>query len=165
MQHLQVTYEAHTSRNEWPQEAMDVTSQQRRDQETPSASSGEVTETGTDIQGEAWTVTEPPATAIFNLTNSDRSAGQQDRRAEVTNGEADHFPQLQAASPMDPPQVPRNQTKATGPSECPRRRNSRCATTSLPETELLRRRSVSPPQRHVSNLMEQRKGSPSALLE
>ena len=37
-------------------------------------------------------VTEPPATAIFNLTSSDRSAGQQDRRAEVTNGEADHFP-------------------------------------------------------------------------
>ena len=62
-------------------------------------------------------VTEPPATAIFNLTNSDRSAGQQDRRAQVTNGEADHFPQLQAASPMDPPQVPRNQTKTAGSRE------------------------------------------------
>ena len=131
MQHLQVTYKAHTSRNEWPQEAMDVTSQQRRDQEKPSATSREVTETGTDIQQEeAWTVTEPPATAIFNLTNSDRPAGQQDRRAEVTNGEADHFPQLQPASPKDPPQVPRNQTKTTGSSECPHRRNSRRATTS-----------------------------------
>ena len=79
---MQVTYEAHTSRKEWPQEAMDVTSQQRRYQETPSASSGEVTETGTDIQGEAWTVTEPPATAILNLTNSDRSAGQQVSRTD-----------------------------------------------------------------------------------
>ena len=107
---------------------MDVTSHQRRDQEAPLASSGEVTETGTDIQGEAWTDTEPPATAIFNLTNSDRSAGQQDRRAEVTNGEADHFPQLQAASPIERPQVPRNQTKTNGPSL--HRRNSRRATTS-----------------------------------
>ena len=75
MQHLQVTYEAHTSRTDWSQEAMDVTSHQRRDQEAPLASSGEVTETGTDIQGEAWTDTESPATAISNLTNSDRSAG------------------------------------------------------------------------------------------
>ena len=130
MQHLQVTYEAHISRTDWSQEAMDVTSHQRRDQEAPLASSGEVTETGTDIQGEAWTDTEPPATAISNLTNSDRSAGQQDRRAEVTNGEADHFPQLQAASPIERPQVPRNQTKTNGPSECPHRRNSRRATTS-----------------------------------
>ena len=71
MQRLQVTNEAHTSRNEWPQEAMNVTSPQRRDQEKPSASSGEVAEAGTDIQGEAWTVTVPPATAILNLTNSD----------------------------------------------------------------------------------------------
>ena len=70
-QHLQVTYEAHISRNEGPQEATDVTSTPRRNQETPPALSGEVTEAGTDIQGEAWTVTVPPAMAILNLTNSD----------------------------------------------------------------------------------------------
>ena len=55
---------------------MDAASHQGRDQETLSASSVEVTDTGTDIQGEAWTDTEPPAKATFNLLNCDRSAGR-----------------------------------------------------------------------------------------
>ena len=62
MQHLQVTYEAHTSRHEEPQEVMDVTSPPRWNQETPSASSGEGMEAGTEME-RAWKQDEPTITA------------------------------------------------------------------------------------------------------
>ena len=58
MQHLQATYEAHTSRHEGPQEAMDVISPPRWNQETPSAPSGEDLEAGTEME-RAWKQDEP----------------------------------------------------------------------------------------------------------
>ena len=50
MQHLQVTYEAHISRHEGPQEAIDVISPPRWNQVTPSAPSGEDMEAGTEME-------------------------------------------------------------------------------------------------------------------
>jgi hypothetical protein len=102
MQHLQVTYEAQTSHTDWPQKVMDAASHQERDQKTPSTSSVEVTDTCTDIQGKAWTDAEPPAQETLNLTNGDRSACRLNRLTAVTHGNADHIPQLQAASLVDP---------------------------------------------------------------
>ena len=58
MQHLQATYEAHTSRPEGPQEAMDVISPPRWNQETSSAPSGEDMEAGTEME-RAWQQDEP----------------------------------------------------------------------------------------------------------
>ena len=58
---------------------------------TPSASSVVVTDTCTDIQGEAWKDAEPPAQETLYLTNGDSSAGRLDRLTAVTNGDADHL--------------------------------------------------------------------------
>jgi hypothetical protein len=55
MQHLQVTYDEQTSHADGPQESLDAARRQGKDQEPPLASSVEVTDTCTDIQGEAWT--------------------------------------------------------------------------------------------------------------
>ena len=55
------------------------------------------------IRGGAWTNAEPHAQETPNLTNGGRLAGRLDRLTAATHGDADHLPQLQAKSPVDPP--------------------------------------------------------------
>ena len=50
MQHLQVTYEAHISRQEGPQEVLDVISPLIWNQVTPSAPNGEAMDAGTEME-------------------------------------------------------------------------------------------------------------------
>ena len=87
MQHLQATYEAHTSRHEEPLEAMDVISPPSWNQETPSAPSGGDKEAGAEME-RAWKQDEPI------------SADQLDHHA-TTPEEAVQQPQVLA--PQRPP--------------------------------------------------------------
>ena len=87
MQHLQVTYEAHISRHEGPQEAMDVISPSRWNQVTPSAPSREDMAAGTEMES-AGKQDEPTITA------------QQDHYATTPE---EVIQQPQASAPQRPP--------------------------------------------------------------
>ena len=87
MQHLQVTYEAHISRQEGLQEVLDVISPPRWNQVTSSAPNGEAMDAGTDLE-RAGKQDEPTITA------------QQDHYATKPE---EIIQQPQASTPQRPP--------------------------------------------------------------
>jgi hypothetical protein len=73
MQHLQVTYKAHTSHTDWPQKVMEGARHQGRDQKTPLASRVAVTDTRTDVQGRHRQMKNHP---LRKHSNSPTTTGQ-----------------------------------------------------------------------------------------